>query len=156
MFLHFDYNLSLFVLLGLPWLSALALVHCFNVFPVCPVCRVLSCGRLPRAHKDFGSEGERVWGAGEATEGDRAQHLQGIWSLLDQDQLFCFWVRISWCIASLLKQVELLWLSCFLPSDKAFLHASRKDDDGEQAGSTQGQNSQRSNRDGLQGLLVCC
>lgn len=44
----------------------------------------------------------------------------------------------------------------FLPSDKAVLHASCKDDDGEQAGSAQGQNSQRSNRDGLQGLLIYC
>ena len=35
--------------------------------------------------------------------------------------------------------------------DQAFLHASCEDDDGKQVGSAQGQNSERSNRNGLQG-----
>lgn len=44
---------------------------------------------------------------------------------------------------------EFFLFMCSLLSDQALLHASCEDDDGEQAGSAQGQNSERSNRDGL-------
>lgn len=49
---------------------------CFIVNVYVSFCRVFICGRLPRAHKEFGSEGEGVGGAGEATERDRTKHLQ--------------------------------------------------------------------------------
>ncbi len=68
-----------------------------------------------------------------------------------QDLLFCF-LQLMYFFSFTSSLTTML--SGLLPSDKAFLHASCKDDDGEQAGSTQGQNSERSDRDGIQGLFV--
>lgn len=56
-------------------------MNIFIVTDACYLSRVFIRGRLPRTHKEFGSEGEGVRGAGEATERDWAKHLQSTQSL---------------------------------------------------------------------------
>lgn len=142
------------ILLGLPWLLVLELACSFNVCLFVLSTEYLAAEDFPEHIKTL------VQKEKESEEQEKRQReierntCKVPWSFGSVQDVF--WMRIRWCFASLLKRVLLSLLSCFSPSDKAFLHAPCKDDDGEQAGSTQGQNSQRSNRDGLQGLLVYC
>lgn len=90
----FFLNISIIILLYITWvaltLKVLELLSSFNVYPVFPVCRVFGWGRVPRAHKEFSSKGERVWRAGKETAGDWAQHLQGTWSTFDWFNIYSF------------------------------------------------------------------
>ena len=69
----------------------------FIVANVCHLSRVFICGRLSRTHKEFGSEGEGVRGAGEATERDWAKHLQSTQSFwLNSISIGLFVFKTSW------------------------------------------------------------
>lgn len=61
-------------------------------------CRIPGSWGLPRAHKETGAARERIWGAGEETERDRAKHMQGKVSVE-----ICF--SVYYCICTWLSRL---------------------------------------------------